>query len=111
MTKAAKAANNPTEAPILMLAFANCDSRPLSRYQHDTATQNTAPITHDEVTVCRNLSTAKGDKATSAKLVISKRMVSGLKVCPTGYCIQALATSIHQADMVAPMPVSQVDAR
>ena len=54
---------------------------------------------------------AKGDKATSAKLTISLRMVSGLNSQPTGYCIQALATNIHQAEMVAPIPVSHVDAR
>ena len=30
---------------------------------------------------------------------------------PTGYCIQALATKIHQAEMVAPKPVSQVEVR
>ena len=30
---------------------------------------------------------------------------------PTGYCIHALATRIHQAEIVAPKPVSQVEAR
>ena len=54
---------------------------------------------------------AKGERATSAKLTISLRIVSGLKAQPTGYCIQALATRIHQAEMVAPKPVSQVEAR
>ena len=43
--------------------------------------------------------------------VISKRMVSGLNCWPTGYCIHELATRIHQAEMVAPRPVSQVAAR
>ena len=38
-------------------------------------------------------------------------MVSGLNSHPTGYCIHALATRIHQALMVAPKPVSQVDAK
>ena len=58
-----------------------------------------------------NLLTAKGDSATSTKEVISKRIVSGLNVCPMGYCIQALATRIHQAEMVAPRPVSHVEAK
>ena len=38
-------------------------------------------------------------------------MVSGLNVCPTGYCIHALATKIHQAESVAPIPVNQVEAK
>ena len=63
------------------------------------------------MTVWKNLSTAIGDRATAANEVISLRMVSGLNVQPTGYCIHALATSIHQADSVAPMPVSHVAAR
>ena len=54
---------------------------------------------------------AKGERATSKKLTISLRIVSGLKAQPTGYCIHALATRIHQAEMVAPRPVSQVEAR
>ena len=59
----------------------------------------------------KNLLTAMGDVATARKSVISLRAVSGLKAMPTGYCIHALATRIHQADMVAPKPVSQVDAK
>ena len=54
---------------------------------------------------------AKGERATSAKDTISLRMVSGLNSQPTGYCIHAFATRIHQAEMVAPRPVSQVEAR
>ena len=49
----------------------------------------------DEVTVWVNLLMANGESATSRNEVISKRMVSGLNSCPTGYCIQALATRIH----------------
>ena len=60
------------------------------------------------MTVWKNLSMAKGDSATSAKDTISLRMVSGLNTWPTGYCIQALANNIHQADSVAPNPVSHV---
>ena len=66
---------------------------------------------HEEMTVWQNFSTAKGDSATSRNEVISLRMVSGLNTQPTGYCIHALATRIHQAEMVAPSPVSQVEAR
>ena len=66
---------------------------------------------HADVTVWQNLSTAIGDRATSTNEVISLRMVSGLNVQPTGYCIHELATSIHQADSVAPKAVSHVAVR
>ena len=69
------------------------------------------PIIHADVTVWQNLDTANGDRATSAKDTISLRIVSGLNSQPTGYCIQALATSIHHAEMVAPSPVSHVEAK
>lgn len=58
-----------------------------------------------------NLLTAIGEVATAQKSTISLRAVSGLNSIPTGYCIQALATNIHHAEMVAPRPVSQVEAR
>ena len=64
-----------------------------------------------EVTVWQNFETANGERATSKNDTISLRIVSGLNSHPTGYCIQALATRIHQAEMVAPSPVSQVEAR
>ena len=70
-----------------------------------------APMIQEEMTVWKNLSMANGDRATSANDVISLRMVSRLNACPTGYCIHALATRIHQAEMVAPRPVSQVEAK
>ena len=63
------------------------------------------------MTVWQNLSTAKGEKATSANDTISLRIVSGLNSHPTGSCIHELATSIHHAEMVAPSPVSHVEAR
>ena len=66
---------------------------------------------HEEMTVWQNLSTAKGESATSANDTISLRIVSGLNAQPTGYCIHAFATRIHHAEMVAPKPVSQVEAR
>ena len=94
-----------------MLALASSWLRCLSRNQQLTATVNTAPMIHEEVTVWQNLSTANGEKATALKLVISKRIVSGLNCWPMGYCIQLLATRIHHAEMVAPRPESQVEAR
>ena len=108
---APKAAISPTMAAILMLSLASLISRFFMRYQQETATTKTAPIIHAEMTVWKNLPTAKGDRATAQKSTISLRMVSGLKAQPTGCCIQALATSIHHAEMVAPRPVSQVEAR
>ena len=101
----------PTMLAIFVLAMASFCSRRRNRYQQLTATTKAAPTVHDDMTVWKNLSTANGDSATSAKLVISLRTVSGLNSQPTGCCIHALATSIHQAEMVAPMPVSQVEAR
>ena len=81
------------------------------RYQQLTPTQKTAPMIQAEVTVWQNLLMAKGERATSKNDTISLRIVSGLNSQPTGYCIQALATRIHQAEIVAPRPVSQVEAR
>ena len=101
----------PTILAILMLCRASCCSRPRNRYQQLTAHTNTAPTIHDEMTVWKNLSIAIGDNATSAKLVISLRTVSGLNSQPTGYCIHEFATRIHQAEIVAPIPVSHVEAR
>lgn len=75
---ARREAHRPTMDPILMLALASSWLRCLRRNQQLTATVNTAPMIHEEVTVWQNLSTAKGEKATSRKLVISKRIVSGL---------------------------------
>ena len=93
------------------ILVANLVSRFFIRYQHDTATTKTAPIIQADMTVWQNLSMAKGERATSRNDTISLRMVSGLNSQPTGYCIQALATRIHQAEMVAPKPVSQVEAK
>ena len=102
---------SPTIAPILILSLANLTSRFFIRYQQETATTKMAPIIHAEMTVWQNLSMAKGERATSANDTISLRMVSGLNSHPTGYCIQALATRIHHAEIVAPSPVSHVEAR
>ena len=61
-----------------MLSSARRVSRFFMRYQQHTATQKTAPIIQAEVTVWKNLETAKGERATSANDTISLRMVSGL---------------------------------
>ena len=108
---ASREATMPTMLAIFMLSVASLWLRFFNRYHPLTAITNAAPTTHDEITVWRNLSTANGERATSAKLVISLRTVSGLNSQPTGFCIHALATRIHHADMVAPRPVSHVDAR
>ena len=111
VTAARREATSPTAAPIFRLSTASFVSRFFNRYQLQTPTQNTAPMIQAEVTVWQNFEMANGDRATSKNDTISLRIVSGLNSQPTGYCIQALATRIHQADIVAPRPVSQVEAR
>ena len=108
---APREAISPTTEAILMLSMASLFSRFFHRYQHETATTKMAPIIHDEMTVWQNFPTANGEKATAKKSTISCRIVSGLNSHPTGHCIQELATRIHHAEMVAPSPVSHVDAR
>ena len=95
----------------MMLLRAKRRSRFFHRYQQLTPTTNKAPSTQPERTVWKNLLTAIGEVATAQKSTISLRAVSGLNSIPTGYCIHALATSIHQAEMVAPKPVSHVEAK
>ena len=104
-------ADKPTIAPILRLDLANFICTFLIRYHALTPTTKIAPRTQAEITVWKNLSTATGDNATSAKLTISLRTVSGLNSCPTGYCIHEFATRIHHAEIVAPNPVSHVAVR
>lgn len=94
-----------------MLRVAIWRSRRLSRYQALTPTTKRAASVKEEVTVCENLLTATGEKATSQNEVISLRTVSGLKVQPVGYCIHELATRIHHAERLAPMAVSHVAVR
>ncbi len=56
------------------------------------------PVTQPLVTEWQNLLTATGLVTTSQKAAadaISLRTVSGLKVVPTGFCIQPLATRIQ----------------
>ena len=69
------------------------------------------PSNHDDVTVCQNLLTAVEEKTTAQKSVISPRTVSGLNVTPVGFCIHAFATRIQTAETVAPIIVSQVEAK
>ena len=106
------AAARPTHAAIFTLASANFFSRFFHRYQQLTPTTNTAASTQPDSTLWKNLLTAIGEVATAQKSTISLRAVSGLNSIPTGFCIHALATRIHQAEIVAPSPgVSQVEAR
>ena len=104
-------ASTPTTAATLMPATARSRLRRRSRNQQLTPTTKAAPVTQPQETVWRNFITADGESATAAKSTISLRTVSGLNSMPTGSCIQALATRIHQAESVAPSPVSQVAAR
>ena len=88
----------PTMAPMSMLFRANSFSRPFSRYQPLTATTKTPPVTQPLEMLWKNLDTATGFVTTSQKAwadAISLRTVSGLKVVPTGFCIQPLATRIQ----------------
>ena len=104
----------PTRLPTRMLALANFRWRFLSRYQQLTPTTKTPPVTQPLVMAWKNLLTATGLEITSQNAwaeAISLRTVSGLKVVPTGFCIQPLATRIQKAEIEAPMPVSQVEAR
>lgn len=88
------------------IAVALLDEEPTAHtyYKHGTC----QPTARHGV---QNLTTAVGESATEAKSFISLRTVSGLNAMPTGCCIQALATNIHQAEMVAPKPVNHVEAR
>ena len=54
---------------------------------------------------------AVGEPNTAQKSAISLRAVSGLNSMPTGFCIQALATKIHRAEMFEPINTSHVEAR
>ena len=107
----ARADTSPKSEAMAMLLEAMRFSRPRSRYHAETPTTKSAARVNDEVTVCRNLLTATGERATAENELISLRTVSRLKSQPTGCCIQALATRIHQAERLAPMAVSHVAAR
>ena len=85
-------------APMSILFLANSTWRFLSRYQALTPTTKMPPVTQPLVTEWQNLLTATGLVITSQKAAaeaISLRTVSGLKVVPTGFCIQPLATRIQ----------------
>ena len=98
-------------ALILILSRAKRVSRFFNRYQLLMPITNNAPTIQPDNTVWKNLLMATGDKATAQKSNISLRTVSGLNCIPAGCCIQALAIRIHRADKVAPIMVSQVEAR
>ena len=93
-----------------MLFLAKSTSRFLIKYHALTPKTNKAPTIQLDHTVCKNLFNAKGDNK-AQKSTISFRTVSGLNSIPTGFCIQAFATKIQNADNVAPTIVNHVDAR
>ncbi|OPZ25673.1 MAG: hypothetical protein BWZ00_01799 [Bacteroidetes bacterium ADurb.BinA174] len=74
-------------------------------------TTKEAPTPQPASTAWKNLLIATGEETIAQKSTISLRTVSGLNSMPIGYCIQALATKIQNADKVAPIVVSQVDAK
>src|SRR5574344_150481 len=111
LTITKKQAAKPKTEPTAKLAFANFTSRLRKRNQQLTPTTKMEPVIHPLETVWRNFTTAVGEKATAANDTISFRTVSGLNSIPTGCCIQALATKIHHAEIVAPNTVSQVEAK
>ena len=102
---------SPKMPAMRILFLASSSSLFLIRNHALIPTTNTDASTKPEVTVCRNLSTATGFSTTSAKLFISFLAVSGLNTIPTGFSIQALATSIQRAERLAPMATSQVEVR
>ncbi len=104
-------ATNPNIALTLILDKANSVFRFFNKYQQLIPSTNKAPTIQPDNTVWKNLLMATGDKATAQKSNISLRTVSGLKCIPTGYCIHALAIKIQRAERVAPIIVSQVEAR
>ena len=67
--------------------------------------------TYALLVVCKNFEIANGEKATSQKFVISFRTLSGLKLVPTGFCIQAFATKIQNALRLLPIATSHVERR
>ena len=101
----------PTRAAVFMLAMAKRTCLFLSRYQQLTPITKMAPVIQPLNQEWKNLLIATGLKATAQKSTISLRTVSGLNSMPTGCCIQEFATRIQIAEIAAPMPVSQVDAR
>ncbi len=93
------------------------DERAMSRRRPRMSIHPLTPMTNIDAstqpsnTAWRNLCTATGENATAQKSSMTLRIWAGSNSMPTGYCIQALATSIHRAEMVAPTVVSHVEAR
>ena len=104
-------ATTPNTVPTFMLLTAKSVFLRRSRNHALMPVTKRAPSTQPDSTVWQNLLTATGESRIDQKSCISLRTVSGLNSIPTGYCIQALATSIHNAEMVAPATVSHVEAR
>ena len=75
------------------------------------ARTKTAPVTYPALTVCTNFDCATGLKMTSRIESSSIRIVLELKCAPVGFCIQAFAMRIHNADKLLPMATSHVTTR
>ena len=97
--------------PTFALFKAKSICRFFNRYHAATPTTRPAPTAQPEKTACRNLLYAIREDTTAQKSTISFRTVSGLNSMPTGYCIQALAIRIQNADRVAPRNTNHVEAR
>src|SRR5665647_8092 len=103
--------SNPKTDATTMLLLANRCSLFFNKNQALTPMTKTDARTYPEDIVCRNLLIATGEKSTSQKFTISLRAVSGLNFIPAGYCIQPLATRIHNADKFDPKATIQVESR
>ncbi len=101
ITDAAEA--SPNAAAMRNERLANSMFRPFSRYQDEMASTNTEPVTYPALTVCTNFAWAVGLNTTDQKSANSIRIVSWLKVAPTGSCIQPLAIRIQSAERLLPM--------
>ena len=107
----AKILKNPNTDARRMLCRANSRCRFLRINQALTPMTKQAERVYAEVTVWKNLFMAVGENNTAQKSVISFRAVSGLNSIPTGFCIQAFATRIHNAEMLEPRNTIQVEVR
>ena len=63
------------------------------------------PTMYDAAIVCRKVVRNTGLPSTAPKSVSSARPVCGLKVAPTGFCIQELAARMNTAETIVPMAV------
>ena len=82
-----------------------------SMNQAEIPVTKTPESTHPDMTAWKNLWMATGESTTAQKSSMTLRICAGSNSMPTGCCIQALAMSIHRAEIDAPIAVSHVAAR